>query len=146
MNLNFETNFVVMPRHTNYMYPMIFGGAFFAELDLCAAQTVARLLYSSETCKASVTHHFEGKFHKPCYAGDMIFLTGEVVELGKKSIVVEVKAYREKRGTGQRDFVAEAKFVFISVKEVINPQDKPHLLPYAEHGLKLPNHKGIERV
>lgn len=139
MNLTFETTFVVMPRHTNYMNPMIFGGAFFAELDLCAAQCVTRLLYSSEKCKFAVTHKFEGTYHKPCYAGDIIFLKGEVVELRQKAIKVVVKAYREKRGTGERDFVAEAKFVFVSVKDVSHVQTKPDLLPYDDHGLKMPD-------
>lgn len=141
MNLKFETNFTVMPRHTNYMYPMIFGGAFFAELDLCAAQCVSRLLYDSDSCKASVTHQFEGKYYKPCYAGDIVFLYAEVVEMRHKAIKVHVKAYREKRGIGVRDFVAEASFVFISVSDVSHVQSKPDLLPYADHGLKLPDNE-----
>lgn len=97
MNLKFETNFVVMPTQTNYMYPMIFGGSFFAEMDLCAAQCVKRLLHDSKTCKYSVTHKFEGTFHRPCYAGDLIYLYAEVTDIRHKSIVVKVKAYREKR-------------------------------------------------
>lgn len=136
MNTKFETNFVVMPEHTNYLAPMIFGGAFFAELDLCAAQCVTRLLYDSP-CKAAVTHKFEGCFHKPCYAGDLIFLQAEVVELRHKAIKVEVRAYREKRGKPERDYVAFASFVFVSVSDISNVQEKPDLLPYGYHKLSL---------
>ena len=114
MNLKHTTNFTVMPGHTNPMFPLIFGGAFFSELDLCAAQAVKRLLYESKTSRTAVTHKFEGTFLMPCYAGDLIFLEAEVTETRKKAIVVEVKAFREK-GSDKRDLVAEAKFVFIAI-------------------------------
>lgn len=65
MELEFEDNFLVMPDDTNANSPMIFGGAFFSKMDLCAAKAVRRLLYSSENCSASVTHKFEGSFHRP---------------------------------------------------------------------------------
>jgi acyl-CoA hydrolase len=138
MNLEFETNFVVMPTHTNYMAPMIFGGAFFAEIDLCAAQCVRRLLHDSPTCTASVTHKFEGSFHKPCYAGDLVFIKARVVELRYKAVKVEVQAHRERRGGPERDLVFEGSFVFITVKDVKNVESRPDLLPYTGHGLRMP--------
>jgi acyl-CoA hydrolase len=128
MNLQFETNFVVMPRHCNYMYPMIFGGDFFAEMDLCAASCVNRLLHDSE-CDSAVTHKFEGTFHAPAESGDLVFLYARVSELRRKAVVVEVKAYRERRCVSVRDFIADAKFVFCTRK---NGKFHPH-------GLSLPN-------
>lgn len=139
MNLEFETNFTVMPPHTNYMYPLIFGGAFFSQIDLCAAQCVTRLLHDSDFARAAVTYKYEGTFHKPCYCGDLIFLKGTIIELRSKSIVVEVKAHREKRGEPGQDFVAEAKLVFVTVDDPVNVVDKPDLLPYIQHGLKMPS-------
>ena len=44
-----------------------------------------------------------------------------------KSVVVEVKAYRERRSQSGTDFVAEGKFVFVTKKD-----GKFH-----PHGLKL---------
>lgn len=133
MNLQFETNFVVYPRHANCMSPMIFGGAFFSELDLAAAMCVHRLLYDSATCETAVTHKFEGTFHKPCYLGDLIFLKAEIISLGKKSVVVEVRAYREKGP--ERELVADAKFVFVTITAK-GPENAP--LPYQPHGLTMP--------
>ncbi len=95
---------------------MVFGGAFFAELDKAAAVCVSRALHDSE-CDSAVTHKYEGTFHKPTYAGDIIFIDCEIVELRKKAIVVRVSAYREKHAVKGRDFVAEANFVFVSRKE-----------------------------
>jgi acyl-CoA hydrolase len=139
LNLEFRNSFVVMPRHTNYMFPMIFGGAFFAELDLCAAQCVTRLLHDSKTANGAVTYDYQGKFtHGPCYAGEMIFMKAKVVELGDKSIVIEVTAERERRGSPHRDSVAWAKFVFITISYVPDPQSRPDKLPYVDHGLKMP--------
>lgn len=135
MELEFEDNFLVMPDDTNANSPMIFGGAFFSKMDLCAAKAVRRLLYSSENCSASVTHKFEGSFHRPCYLGDLIRLNGKIVELRHKAVVVDVVAHRENKNG--LELVAEAKFVFVSITNLKNVQEKPHLLPYADHGLKL---------
>jgi acyl-CoA hydrolase len=116
MNLEFETNFTVMPTDTNYHYPMIFGGAFFSKMDLAAACAVSRLLHDSE-CDSAVTHKFEGEFFSAAKCGDIIFLKCKIVELRKKAIVVEVVATREKRATKGADLIAKAKFVFVSKKD-----------------------------
>ncbi len=136
MNLEFETNFTVLPKQTNYMPPMIFGGAFFAELDLCAAICVNRFLHDSD-CEAAVTHKADVTYLGPCYVGDIIFLKAKIVGVGKKSIVVEVVADRERRGSPERDRVADAKFVFISIEHSRDVVDKPARLPYKDHGMTL---------
>ena len=147
MNTVFETNFTVMPTDANYMYPLIFGGAFFAQMDLCAARTANRFLYESNTCDGAVTHKVENlTFTKPCYVGDLIHLTGTVVQVGVKSVVVNVVAERE--GVVPRDLrhplcnsfytekVAEGKFIFISIKKM-DLSDHPQFLQYVEHDLEL---------
>ena len=119
MNLELDTSFIVMPDMCNYMkiadQPMIFGGAFFAEMDKAAAICVSRLLHDSE-CDSSVTHKFSGTFHKPAKCGDTIFLAAKVTELRRKGIEITVVAEREERTSPDRDKVAEAKFVFVSRK------------------------------
>lgn len=127
MNLVFENSFTVMPTHCNYMFPMIFGGAFFSELDLCAACCVNRLLHDSE-CDSAVTHKvLDLTFHKPAFAGDIIFMKAVVTELRNKSITVTVTAEREKRASPGRDHIVDAKFVFVSKKDG----------EYHPHGLSL---------
>lgn len=128
MITEFETSFVVMPAQSNYMAPMIFGGAFFSEMDLCAACCADRLLLDSE-CNSAVTYKADVTFHAPTEVGDIIFLQAKVVELRWKAIVIEVKAYRSKRNSPERDFVAEVRFVFISRKDG----------QYCNHGLTLPS-------
>jgi acyl-CoA hydrolase len=102
------------------MYPMVFGGAFFSELDLAAASCVNRLLHESE-CDSAVTHKFSGTFHAPSYAGDIIFIDAKIAELRHKAVVVNVIAFREPRskGDGQKpvkQLVATAEFIFVTRK------------------------------
>lgn len=137
MNTIFETNFTVFPKHTNDHYPLIFGGSFASEIDICAAQTARRFLHASESCSNAVTHKWNIEFLKPTYSGDLIFLRGEVVGVGKKSIVINVVAEREKAGKPGRDLVAKASFIFISIKDGTVLHDCPDMLPYHPHGLEL---------
>lgn len=114
-NKVYETSFIVMPRQCNYQYPMVFGGAFFSEMDLCAAACVSRALHDSE-CDAAVTHKYEGTFHAAAECGDLIFLRAEIVEARHKALVIVVEAQREKRAQRGQDRVADAKFVFVTKK------------------------------
>lgn len=128
LNLVFENSFTVMPKHCNYMYPMIFGGAFFSELDLCAAACAKRLLQASE-CDSAVTHKvLELVFHKAAECGDMVFMRAEIVELRRKGITIRVSADREKGCVPGRDHIADATFVFVSKKG-----DE-----FVPHGLSMP--------
>jgi acyl-CoA hydrolase len=120
-----SNSFVVMPIHTNYMYPLIFGGAFMGELDLCAATLVNNLVKQSRTVDNAVTHKADFTFHAPSYAGDVIYMDATVEELGKKSIVVKVQAYREPRDSMERIHVATSQFVFVTRK---GEEYRQHLL------------------
>lgn len=134
MNKKYETSFTVYPQHTNCRSPLIFGGAFFSELDKAAATAVKRFLYDSETCKTSVTHKYESTFHKPCYMGDLIFIQADIVSVGVKSVVVEVSANRETKSG--LELVATAKFVFVTIAHDEDVDQKPDVLPYCPHGIK----------
>jgi acyl-CoA hydrolase len=133
------------------MNPIIFGGKFMSELDLCAAKCVRRFLYDSTTADGSVTYKMDVTFKAPCYQGDLIFIEAEIVDTGEKSISVSVKAFREQKvfrrtrdplhsdnSYQERVEVAEANFVFISIKvDEEHIQTKPYFLPYVKHGLSL---------
>lgn len=145
MNTVFETNFTVMPTDANHMSPLIFGGAFFSEMDLCAANTVRRFLYDSETATGAVTHKVEDlTWFMPCYVGDLVYLRGQVVSCGQKSVVVSVLAERERKNplkittsSSYRDTVAEGTFVFVTIATDDGVKDRPVFLPYVRHGLKI---------
>lgn len=123
--LSFTTYFTVLPKHCNHHIPMIFGGEFMAQMDIAAAMLTAKLLVSSKTATYAVTHKFDGEFMAAAQMGDIIELKCTVTELRKKAIVVLVQANRQKRGEPVSDYIAWAKFVFVSKKD-----DK-----FVEHGL-----------
>lgn len=127
----YDTSFLVFPEHLNDLQPLIFGGAFFSEMDKTAAVCIRQFLKENgSVCANAVTHKFEGTFHKPCYLGDLICLYSDILSVGPKSIVVEVTAKRN------HTLVAEAKFVFVSILDTDNLQSKPDLLPYHRHGIE----------
>lgn len=138
-----KNHFRVMPTDTNYMSPLIFGGAFMSQLDLCAATAVKQALHYG-VCKHAVTHKADFEFQKPTYLGDTIYMTATIAEVGKKSLVVEVVAEREKPSSSERDKVASARFVFVCVEHA-DFGDKPDMLPYARHHID-PHHLRYHQV
>lgn len=129
--------FTVFPEHTNSLSPLIFGGAFFSEMDKIAAIACRRLLYSSPIpgVRNAVTHKADIVFNKPAYQGDLIFLEAEIMSVGTKSIVVNVQARREVPNDLPQ-LMAEIDFVFISILNQSPPIDnKPDMLPYHAHGI-----------
>lgn len=138
MNTTFSTSFIIFPEHTNHMSPIIFGGKFMAEMDLCAAKCVRRFLYDSETADASVTHKANFTFLRPTYLGDFIIINSTITEVGEKSIKINTGAFREVKDSSLKEKVAEAEFVFIAIDP--NPEilkTKPKFLPYINHNLEL---------
>lgn len=109
LNLSHETSFVVFPADANAM-GTLFGGKLLAEMDRAAAVTVRRLLYASPATDA-VTAAVEGvRFHRGGAVKDLVFVRGEVVGLGGRSVRVRVVAERETRAG--RELLADGVFVF----------------------------------
>jgi acyl-CoA hydrolase len=96
-----------------------------SELDLCAATLVGNLVKQSSSVDNAVTHKADFTFHAPSYAGDVIYMDATLEELGKKSIVVRVEAYREPRDSTNRIHVATSHFIFVTRK---GDEYKQHLL------------------
>jgi acyl-CoA hydrolase len=116
METIFNHNFTVFPEHQNYMPPMIFGGKLLSEMDICAAMTARRFLYSSESAKDAVTVAVSNvSFYVGAVVKDLIFLTGEVVRTGLSSIDIHVVGYRE-RDKAVREKICDGDFRFVSCK------------------------------
>ena len=127
MNLVYNSTFTVFPQDCNYLIPpMVFGGKVLSEMDVCAAMACRRLLYGTE-CTDSVTVQVDKvTFFVGAVIGDLVFLRGEIVKLGHKSIVIHVEGERENHD-GKRERICCGDFTFVSRK---NGKSHPH-------GLKL---------
>ena len=111
----FYNSFIVLPKHCNYMYPLIFGGALIAELNLCAAALTNKVIRSAESvCDNAVTYKADFTFLKPSYIGDLITMEAQLEKAKGKHLVVNVTAAREDRKTLLTEKIAEAKFVFVT--------------------------------
>lgn len=111
LNLEHTTSFVVFPQDCNANPPMLFGGKILSEMDRCAGITTRRLLYASPEAKDAVTIAIKDvTFHKAGEIKDLIFVTGKVVELGKKTVKIYVKAEKETE-TG-RELLVDGYFIF----------------------------------
>lgn len=125
--IEYTTSIIVFPKHSNHLYPLIFGGALMEMMDLTAAMTSRRALQLTEL-EHSVTHKADYTFHRPSYVGDVLDLTGTVKSCSVKSLAIEVIVKRKS------ELIATGSFVFISIE----PSDlslKPAFLPYVKHGL-----------
>ena len=113
-NLTTHSNsFVVTPSDLS-QHGTLFGGKTLAEMDRCAGITVRRFLYASPHAKDAVTVAVENvKFHKAGTQKDLVFVTGRVVDVGEKSVTVEVKVERELPDL-TRELLADGRFVFVA--------------------------------
>lgn len=106
------TSFVVFPADTNANPPMAFGGKLMSEMDRCAGITVRRFLYSSTVVHDAVTVAVKDlQFHKGAAVKDLLFVSGEVVEAGGKSVTVTVIVERETADL-KREKLLSGTFVF----------------------------------
>lgn len=129
LRTKFKSSFIVMPEHCNYRMPQIFGGAFMAQLDLCAASACTELLqFSDSPCDNAVTYKvLESTFHKAAQLGDIVFMEADIQELRNNAIVVQVDAWRQPREEKfpRREHTATFRFVFVTLK---GDQFHPHRL------------------
>lgn len=137
IDASLTTYFTVMPKDCNYMYPIIFGGEFMAQMDLAAAMVVRRALHLSR-CNKAVTHKvLDIEFKAAAESGDTLQLVATIVEVRNNSLRVLVEAYREKlpevdlQQTPTSDFIASGSFVFVTKKDN----------SFAPHRLRLENGK-----
>lgn len=119
---SFQTVFTVYPSDTNYM-DTLFGGKLMKEMDVCAGITAKRLLYVSE-CNRAVTAHVDSiDFTVPGHVGDLIFLTGTVISLGRKSIKIRVDVQKECEQSDKKVPMCNADFIFVSK---LGESSRPH--------------------
>ena len=125
--MKYETSFTVFPDDTNYNDPpSIFGGKMLAEMDNCAAMTARRALYGTPATDAITVGVDKVSFMRPAFIGEIVHLSGKVIDAGKKSLTIVVECKREDK-FGEMLPMAKGTFVFVS---------RSYGYPF-EHGLKL---------
>jgi len=92
----------------------IFGGWIMSQVDIAGAIEAMRRA-KGRVVTVAVT---EFTFKKPVFVGDLVSCYGEVVNVGRTSVTVDVAVYAERdRHHGQCVKVTEAKVVYVAVDE-----------------------------
>jgi len=95
LNLVHDTNFIVMPKHCNWMedQTIIFGGDMLGEMDKCAAAATRKLLRASK-CDSAVTVNVNNvNFTYAARCGNIVALKGTIKRTGIKSIAIYVEGW-----------------------------------------------------
>lgn len=129
---SFTTQVQVLTQANLNGYARLFGGQLMSWMDIVAAVT-ARRHSGRNVTTARVT---DLSFRAPARANDTLMLTGEVVYVGRTSMVIAVRVYVE-RLDGERELINEARFVMVALDENEQPADVPGLIIETEEQQRL---------
>lgn len=129
---SFTTQVQVLTQANLNGYARLFGGQLMSWMDIVAAVT-ARRHSGRNVTTARVT---DLSFRAPARANDTLMLTGEVVYVGRTSMVIAVRVYVE-RLDGERELINEARFVMVALDENEQPTEVPGLTIETEEQQRL---------
>lgn len=129
---SFTTQVQVLTQANLNGYSRLFGGQLMGWMDIVAAVT-ARRHSGRNVTTVSVN---ELTFRAPAYANDTLELTGEVIYVGRTSMVIRVCVYLEEL-TGNQSLINEARFVMVALDENEKPVEVPGLYIETEAQQKL---------
>ena len=126
-NLEYITDFTVFPDHINFT-GTLFGGTLLGKMDIAAATLARKLLYNTEADGAVTASMDKVDFLVPGHLGDLITIKSALKSLGRSSMLIQCKVYREDR-KGFTQKMCTAMFTFVAVKE---GKPIPHNLSFVE--------------
>jgi acyl-CoA hydrolase len=126
-DIEYVTDFTVFPEHINSV-GTLFGGVLLGKMDIAAATLARKILYGTEADGAVTASMDKVDFLLPGHIGDLIVIKTIVKSLGKSSILMQCKVYREDM-KGIQEKMCTAMFTFVAMKE-----EKPF-----HHGLSFAN-------
>jgi acyl-CoA hydrolase len=115
MNLEYVTDFTVFPEHINFV-GTLFGGVLLGKMDIAAATLARKILYDTDADGAVTASMDKVDFMCPGHIGDLITIKSTLKSLGKSSILIQCKVYREDR-KGVITKMCTAIFTFVAIKE-----------------------------
>jgi acyl-CoA hydrolase len=115
MITEYITDFTVFPEHINFV-GTLFGGVLLGKMDIAAATLARKILYDTEADGAVTASMDKVDFLVPGYIGDLITIKTYLKSLGRSSILIQCKVYKEDK-KGKVEKMCTAMFTFVSVKE-----------------------------
>lgn len=124
-DIEYITDFTVFPEHINSI-GTLFGGVLLGKMDIAAATLSRKILYKTEADGAVTASMDKVDFLLPGNIGDLITIKSVLKSLGRSSILIQCKVYKEDM-KGNTEKMCTAMFTFVAMKE-----GKPY-----PHGLSL---------
>jgi acyl-CoA hydrolase len=124
-DIEYITDFTVFPEHINFV-GSLFGGVLLGKMDIAAATLARKILYKTEADGAVTASMDKVDFLLPGNIGDLITIKSVLKSLGRSSILIQCKVYKEDM-KGNTEKMCTAMFTFVAMKE-----SKPY-----PHGLSL---------
>jgi len=115
MITEYITDFTVFPEHINFA-GTLFGGVLLGKMDIAAATLARKLIYATEADGAVTASMDKVDFLVPGHVGDLITIKSVLKSLGRSSILIQCKVYREDR-KGNIEKMCTAMFTFVAVKD-----------------------------
>lgn len=127
MKIEYVTDFTVFPEHINFV-GTLFGGVLLGKMDIAAATLARKILYNTEADGAVTASMDKVDFLLPGHIGDLITIKSVLKSLGRSSILIQCKVYREDR-KGNIEKMCTAMFTFVAMKE---EKPYPHNLSFSQ--------------
>lgn len=132
IDTHIENRHLVQPNHTNN-YDMAHGGNVLKWMDVVGALSAMRC--AETTC---VTARMDQvNFVQPIPRGDTALIEAYAYEVGRTSVRVRIKAFREDPQTGERELTTESYFVYVAIDDDRQPTPVPELTASTEVGEQL---------
>ncbi|MFC3477856.1 acyl-CoA thioesterase [Halobacterium litoreum] len=112
----------VQPDDANN-YESAHGGNVVKWMDEVGAMSAMR--HAGTTCVTARINSFS--FDRPIPTGDTCVIDAYVYDVGRTSVKVRLRAYREDPRTGEREQTTDSYFVFVAVDEEMHPTEVPEL-------------------
>ena len=126
IEIEYITDFIVFPEHINSI-GTLFGGVLLGKMDIAAETLARKILYKTEADGAVTASMDKVDFLLPGNIGDLITVKSILKSLGKSSILIQCKVYKEDmKGNSQK--MCTAMFTFVAMKE---GKPYPHSLSFS---------------
>ncbi len=110
----------------------LFGGDLIAWMDDVSAISARRYAH----CPVTTACIEQLRFIKPAYQNESMVVTGKVIYAGHTSMEVLVTAEVE-RFTGERELIADGRFILVALDENEHPTAVPPLCPVTDEEKRL---------
>jgi acyl-CoA hydrolase len=116
-NIQYITDFTVFPQDANFV-GTLFGGTLLSKMDIAAATIARKILYKTGADSAVTASMDKVDFIRPGYIGDLITIKSILKSLGRSSMLIQCKVWRE-TPSGEIEKICTAMFTFVAMKDKI---------------------------